>query len=137
MWSLKDIKHFFSKRFEKDSSLRLFCQVTGIVMLCIATAIAILIYANRDVRLSGGRDLWLLWPWCVGLSVLGGLQLFGVTIAFILSSLLSAAAGAWLVISVFYVPLPWSMLNILMGFVLSLPLITLLSFLMNSNNRRG
>ena len=100
----------------------LMCRITGFLMVIYSLAIVILISMNRPVALSGGRDLSPLWVVALPSLLLG----IGVFVrykpAVVLFMILSSSCALWLGIgSLFEVPFPFALINILYAAVMISP----------------
>lgn len=98
------------------------CRATGMLMIVFSLMITILVFMNRHIAKTGGRDLSSLWMLAVLFFVLG----IGVFVrykpAIVLFMILSSTCALWMSIgSLIEVPFGFALLNILYAAVMISP----------------
>lgn len=123
----RHIAHGVFGRCENGGALAAISWCCGILSVCVGLLIGTIILLNSEARSHGGHNLLLLLPLCILLTVLGVGQMCRLMAALVLFSLLTALSGLWLIAgSIVNVPLPWLLVNVLMGVILCLPLVSLI-----------
>lgn len=113
-------------------------RLVGLFCLTLSGACLLLVLANWEARLNGGRDITALAYAGGTLLTISVLAIVGVRMAGFLLTLACCLIGAGLVVgSLWSVPFPWVLINVMYGSLGALPLALLVLVRRRSRRRSG